>query len=260
MANGDLAALLGWSTVAPTDDKRLGWDEINYALDRAAEHRISGTHPISSIINLSAELSNRALVNSLGFPTAVAQLGVNQMGMYFNVGRPVVRVDVTDFGLALQSEVVALDSALDGKRDVGDGNFGGTPIFTPHGRANPVTSSFVVAYINGDGRIGFSPSSLRFKTVQEDYVAPEGFLDIQPVIYTVDGDDLGSPRVGFVAEWVNEVEPLLVVHEDGQPFSIRYEAWAVALHDIARRQRDTITSLEERLAALEQKLEGLTNA
>ncbi|MBT1633759.1 hypothetical protein [Curtobacterium flaccumfaciens] len=37
MANGDLAAARGWTTNAGADDRRMGWDRINYALDRAAE-------------------------------------------------------------------------------------------------------------------------------------------------------------------------------------------------------------------------------
>jgi len=37
MANGDTAAALGWTTYPGTQDRRLGYDDINYALDRAAD-------------------------------------------------------------------------------------------------------------------------------------------------------------------------------------------------------------------------------
>lgn len=37
MANGDLAASKGWDTVEQTDDVKVGYDDINYALDKAAE-------------------------------------------------------------------------------------------------------------------------------------------------------------------------------------------------------------------------------
>jgi hypothetical protein len=37
VANGDKAAALGWTVVAGTDDRRVGYDDINYAMDRTAE-------------------------------------------------------------------------------------------------------------------------------------------------------------------------------------------------------------------------------
>lgn len=37
MANGDKAAAVGWTVFPGTGDRRMGYDDINYALDRAAE-------------------------------------------------------------------------------------------------------------------------------------------------------------------------------------------------------------------------------
>lgn len=37
MANGDKAAAVGWSTFASTQSASQGYDDVNYALDRAAE-------------------------------------------------------------------------------------------------------------------------------------------------------------------------------------------------------------------------------
>jgi hypothetical protein len=37
MANGDKAAAKGWSTYPPTQAHSLGYDDINYALDRVAD-------------------------------------------------------------------------------------------------------------------------------------------------------------------------------------------------------------------------------
>lgn len=37
MANGDLASARGWTTFAATQQRSQGWDNDNYALDRAAE-------------------------------------------------------------------------------------------------------------------------------------------------------------------------------------------------------------------------------
>jgi hypothetical protein len=35
--NGDKAAALGWTVFPGTSDRRLGYDDINYAMDRTAE-------------------------------------------------------------------------------------------------------------------------------------------------------------------------------------------------------------------------------
>lgn len=40
MANGDDAAAQGWDTVANTDDVKVGYDEINYTLDKVAQEKV----------------------------------------------------------------------------------------------------------------------------------------------------------------------------------------------------------------------------
>lgn len=37
MANGDAAAAQGWTVVPSTDDVKVGYDDINYAMDRTAD-------------------------------------------------------------------------------------------------------------------------------------------------------------------------------------------------------------------------------
>ena len=39
MANGDKAAAKGWEVVPVTDDVKVGYDDINYALDRTADEQ-----------------------------------------------------------------------------------------------------------------------------------------------------------------------------------------------------------------------------
>jgi hypothetical protein len=49
MANGDLAASVGYPTVAGGDDIREGYDEDNVTRDLIAAHRLTGTHSASQI-------------------------------------------------------------------------------------------------------------------------------------------------------------------------------------------------------------------
>lgn len=51
MANGDIATTLGWAVNAGTDDRRNGWDRINYVLDRAAEQRITLRDTVLPAVN-----------------------------------------------------------------------------------------------------------------------------------------------------------------------------------------------------------------
>jgi hypothetical protein len=118
-------------------------------------------------------------------------------------------------------------------------------IFTPAGRGTPVNSSYVSAWINGDGRIGASASSRRYKEEIEEYEAPS-ILDLQPVTFVMKGDDKRTRRLGLIAEDVNDVEPLLVRHEDGEPEGVHYEFVAVALLAEVQRLAARVEELEAR--------------
>lgn len=108
---------------------------------------------------------------------------------------------------------------------------------------SPVVSSYAVMYRNGpDGRIGPSPSARKYK---RDIAPYDGsILNAQPVTYILNDDPLGTVRVGFIADDLNKIDPLLVVHEDGQPEGVKYELVAAALLREVQRLNDRITALE----------------
>ena len=60
---------------------------------------------------------------------------------------------------------------------------------------------------------------------------------------------------GFIAEDIAEIDPRLCQQnpETGEYDSVQYEEFTPLLLKIAQEQKKTITSLEERLTALEQK-------
>lgn len=51
MANGDKAAAVGWTTYAQTQDRRLGYDNDNYVLDRVAEQFVTLRDTVLPAIN-----------------------------------------------------------------------------------------------------------------------------------------------------------------------------------------------------------------
>lgn len=132
---------------------------------------------------------------------------------------------------------------FDGRLDIG----GNAPIYSTHGRANPVASSWVAAALDSQGRIAIQPSSLRFKN---DLGAYDGsVLDLQPVVYTLIGDDEQIERVGFFAEQVEGVEPRAVVLDDeGAPLALDHNAITAALLRDVQRLAARVDELERRAA------------
>ena len=118
------------------------------------------------------------------------------------------------------------------------------PIFTPHGRANSVVTSYVAAYINSDGRLGATPSRRDMKDHVEFYEVPETAWGLRPVVFTYKDDPQATPRLGFYAEDADAVDPLLAVHEDGEPFSLHDRALIAALWGMVRDLNERVQTLE----------------
>lgn len=116
-------------------------------------------------------------------------------------------------------------------------------LVTPYGRANPVVTSWVAAAIDGSGVVAVQPSALKFKQDVQDYDGPS--VDaFRVVTYVMIGDPKQTPHIGLIADEVNEIEPMAVAHDDGEPFALKYDA---LLGILLREQQRT----NARLAALE---------
>lgn len=128
--------------------------------------------------------------------------------------------------------------------------------------ATPVTSAYVSAWINGDGRIGKSASSLRYKK----YVSamdPAAMGDIWPDLqrFQMRGGD-GSWRYGYIAEYMAAVpdQERFVVYEseknddgdivpkldaDGNPIPESIDFFGMLIAQVAQLQQ-RVTELEGR--------------
>lgn len=117
-------------------------------------------------------------------------------------------------------------------------------LYNPPGRSTPVTTSYVAAYLNNDGRLGATPSAAKYKRDIEPY---EGsVLDLRAVTYILKDDELETVRLGIIADEADEIEPMLVVHEDREPESFKYELLAVALLKEVQRLAARVQELEDR--------------
>ena len=137
------------------------------------------------------------------------------------------------------------------------------------------TANAANVYVGSGGVLQRSTSSIKYKkdveTIEDSYA--DAILDCRPVWYRsiCSGDCPDHSFWGFIAEEVAEIDPRLVHFKtvdvtfengkkietpcDPEPESVHYNRFVPHLVNLVRRQRNQIQSLEDRLAALEAKLQ-----
>jgi|HubBroStandDraft_3_1064219.scaffolds.fasta_scaffold07683_3 hypothetical protein len=121
------------------------------------------------------------------------------------------------------------------------------------------SASGTAVFVNANGQLGTTTSSLRFKEEVEDMgEASAGLMQLRPVTfrYAPRHDD-GSRllQYGLIAEEVAQVYPGLVqLGPDGQPLAVRYHFVNAMLLNEVQKQHRTIESQRARLAELEARL------
>ncbi len=124
------------------------------------------------------------------------------------------------------------------------------------------SSDGVPVYINFNGQLGTSPSSLRFKEQVHDMGDSSSKLfQLRPVtfFYKPQYDD-GSHQLqyGLIAEEVAKVYPDMVAYDkDGQPYTVKYQLLAPMLlnelqkqHSMVAAQQDVIKTQQEQIQSL----------
>jgi len=115
-----------------------------------------------------------------------------------------------------------------------------------------VTSSYTSLWINGDGRIGKSASSKRYKkSIVRNPALPDVFA-VPLARYVMRGDDALTPRYGHIAEDLAEnpaTEKFVVYDAEGRPDAFDTFSLMHAQIEELRRRNDALAA---RLTALEQ--------
>ena len=138
---------------------------------------------------------------------------------------------------------------------------------------NQTTANAANVFMASNGSIYLSTSSSKYKTdiTPIDSAASHALLDIQPVSYRSLGvdDNPDWTWYGFIAEDVEKIDPRLVTYktceyttdEEGtqtlqavtpEPNGVAYERFIPHLLLLIKEQKETIASLEARVAALEE--------
>jgi hypothetical protein len=172
---------------------------------------------------------------------AVAQInagGGNNIGIYFNAGKPVIRVDATDFPVPNINDVLLKS--------------GGTMTGALYlNVAAPVTSSYAAMYRNGDGRVGITPSARRFKKDITDHrYTVEDARRVRVRDYRlreeVFGSDDAPVEVGVIAEELIDagLGEFVAFGEDGRPATVHYERLALVAIGAVQELASRVEALE----------------
>ena len=192
-------------------------------------------------VNNTASGANALLNNSTGS---------NNIALGFQAGANLTtgdnNIDIGSTGVASDSGRIRIGSRGTQNATYIAGVFGAT-----------VTGGAAVS-VDSKGHLGTTTSSARFKSnIHAMGSASESILALQPVTFRymkqLDPDNI--PQFGLVAEQVAQVNPDLVVRdEQGEPYTVRYEAVNAMLLNEFLKEHRRVEALEETVTQLELAL------
>jgi hypothetical protein len=195
--------------------------------------------------NNNACLGFNALTNTTGS----SNIGIGESaGMNLTAGSN--NIDIGNAGVAGDSKTIRIGTTGTQTKTVIAGIFGTT------------VAGGVSVIVGSGGRLGTIVSSARFKeAVKPMDKASEAILALKPVTFRYKHklDPEGIPQFGLVAEDVEKVNPNLVVRdEQGEPYSVRYEAVnAMLLNEFLKEHRH-VQEQDAAIAKQQKQIEALT--
>ena len=116
-------------------------------------------------------------------------------------------------------------------------------------------------FVNGDGKLGTTTSSKRFKEeIKPIAKTSEALFSLKPVAfrYKKEIDPAGTRQFGLVAEDVEKVNPDLIVRDkEGKPYSVRYDQVnAMLLNEFLKEHRE-VAELKSTVAEQRKGMEAI---
>jgi uncharacterized coiled-coil protein SlyX len=129
-----------------------------------------------------------------------------------------------------------------------------------------VNNDAIGVVIDSAGQLGTQSSSGRYKKdIKPMDKTSEAILSLKPVTFHYKSDNRNRPEFGLIAEEVAKVNPNLVVYQDGEIYTVRYEAVNAMLlneflkaHKKLEAQDATIAELKSTVAHQQKGMEALT--
>jgi hypothetical protein len=124
------------------------------------------------------------------------------------------------------------------------------------------SSAGLGVFINSDGKLGTTTSSLRFKEQVRDMGGrTDALMKLRPVTFLYKPEYADSGRTlqyGLIAEEVAKVYPELVAYDkDGLPYSVRYQYLSTMLLNEMQKQYHREETQAQTIAAQAQKIQQL---
>jgi len=125
---------------------------------------------------------------------------------------------------------------------------------------NSVLLSGEPVAITSDGKLGYLPSSARFKRdIEPMGTSSKALLALKPVTFHYKGDKTNAPQFGLVAEEVAKVNPDLVVRTNkGELHTVRYDAVNAMLLNEFLKEHRKVEALEATVAQQRKGLDIVT--
>lgn len=187
--------------------------------------------------SINTAVGERALLNNTG--------GAGNTAIGYLAGS---NLTIGDDNICIGNVGVAGDA---GVIRIGESFIGATYIAGISGQTAPGGAA---VFVNGDGKLGTSTSSARFKDeIKPMAEASEALFALQPVTfrYKKEIDPKGIPQFGLVAEEVEEVNPDLIIRDrEGKPQTVRYEQINAMLLNEFQKEHRTVIELKKEIAVL----------
>ena len=187
--------------------------------------------------NINTAVGERALLNNTG--------GAGNTAIGYLAGS---NLTIGDDNICIGNVGVAGDA---GVIRIGESFIGATYIAGISGQTAPGGAA---VFVNGDGKLGTSTSSARFKDeIKPMAEASEALFALQPVTfrYKKEIDPKGIPQFGLLAEEVEEVNPDLIIRDlQGKPLTVRYEQINAMLLNEFQKEHRTVIELKKEIAVL----------
>jgi hypothetical protein len=122
------------------------------------------------------------------------------------------------------------------------------------------TADAIPVLIDSFGQLGTTSSSRRFKKeIKPMDQTSEAILALKPVTFHYKSDANGTPQFGLIAEEVAQVNPDLVVRdENGDIYTVRYDAVNAMLLNEFLKENSKVKKLESTVVQQQKQIEALT--
>ena len=121
---------------------------------------------------------------------------------------------------------------------------------------NQSVRAYLYPHHGASGSMYMDNSSVRFKhDIKPMDKTSDAILALKPVTFHYKSDSTNTPQFGLIAEDVAKVNPALVVcDENGEIFSVRYEAVNAMLLNEFLKEHRTVQKQQEEIDALKAEL------